>query len=120
MRLAKKLDWKGLKVYINYLNEQKSLVNMCPRTSACLDMGDFHVTQQQMLCVVSVHFCTTFNSPCHEKCVLFKKNPKFYLNILTCFLYSLLQHHCVTAPGSEFQLIFWHRSFTFNSNKSPT
>jgi hypothetical protein len=38
-------------------------------------MGDFHVTVQQMLYVVSVHVSTTFNSFCHEKCVLFKNSP---------------------------------------------
>ena len=36
-----------LKVSINHWNEQRSLVNVCSRTSACLDMGDFHVTLQQ-------------------------------------------------------------------------
>jgi hypothetical protein len=60
-------------VYINHFNEQKGLVNICPRTSACLDMGDFLVTLQPMLYVASVHASTTFNSFCHEKCVLFTK-----------------------------------------------
>lgn len=42
--VLKKSVLQTLKVYINHLNEQNNLVNMCPRTSACLDMGDFQVT----------------------------------------------------------------------------
>jgi len=64
-----------LKVSINHWNEQESLVNVCPRTCACLDMGDFHVTLQQMLYVVSVYVSITCKSSCHEKCVLFKNSP---------------------------------------------
>jgi hypothetical protein len=92
------------KVSINHWNEQKkSLVNLCPRTSACLDMGDFHVTLQLMLFVVSVHVSTTFNLP-WEVCTILKI-PSF-----TWISLQVFSTHCcnttVLQPRAEYIRVF--------------
>jgi len=67
-------------------------------------MGDFRVTLQQMLYVVSVHVSSTFNSSCDEKCVLFK-NSSVLLEYPDSFFLLIAAAPLCYSPGlntSEF------------------
>jgi len=64
------------------------------------------------------HTHTTYTPQTHTTHTHTHTHTEWHNFTVSCILLSC--HLCPYLPSGLFRLTFWHRSFTFNSNKSPT